>query len=137
MFAPIHYDAGIGFVAGGSVLAVLTVIIALFESLFMLLLRWDKFGRCLWVALLMNAVSTLFGGLLIALIGWGGACIWLLVSFVFSVLIEAGIMMLVKPGNRRQNWNASFSVNFMSYVFIILPCVIWPGIINFIAHIVL
>jgi hypothetical protein len=137
MFASIQYDAGGLFIAGGIVLVVLTIIISIVESLFMFLLRWETFVRCLWAAFLMNMASAIFGAVLIVWMARGSACIWLPVSFALTVLVEGGVLMLLKPGSKSQNWNVSFSVNFMSYLFIILPCVIWPEIINFIAHIFL
>jgi hypothetical protein len=134
MFTSVHYDVAVPYLAYGIVLAVLTVIIALVEALVLNSKKWGSFGRCLGAALLMNAVSTLFGFLLIAYTGWARPLIWLPVSFGLSVLIEAGILMLLKRRERRQNWDASLKANLASYGFVILPCVIWPGIINYIAR---
>jgi len=64
----------------------------------MLLLKWDKFGRSLSASLLMNVTSTIFGGVLIALGLLGGPYIWLAVAFPLSVLIEGGVLILMKRG---------------------------------------
>ncbi len=104
-------------------LTVLTLIISVLESLVMLLLKWDKFGRSLWASLLMNVTSTIFGGVLIALGLFGGSYIWLAVAFVLSVLIEGGVLMLMKRGAACQNWIASLVANLVSYLLIILPFV--------------
>jgi hypothetical protein len=128
-----HCDTGGAFIGAGLVLAVLTLAITGVESIVMLLLRWDRFGRCLWAAFLMNVASTIFGGVLIAYLGWASKYIWLPVSFVLSVLIEGGVLMLMKRGAARQNWRVSLVANLVSYLLIILPCVIWPEIIEFIA----
>jgi len=102
-------------------LTVLTLIISVLESLVMLLLKWDKFGRSLWASLLMNVTSTIFGGVLIALGLFGGSFIWLVAAFVLSVLIEGSVLMLMKRGAARQNWIVSLIANLVSYLFIILP----------------
>ena len=128
MFYSIPYDVGVPWVliAAAAVLSigaliVLTLIISVVESLVMLLLKWDKFGRSLWASLLMNVTSMIFGGILIALGLFGGSHIWLAVAFTLSVLIEGGVLMLMKRGAARQNWIVSLIANLVSYLFIILP----------------
>ena len=130
MFTSIPYDVvGPGVllaIAAFSVgaLIVLTLIISVVEAIVMLLLKWDKFGRSLWASLLMNVTSTIFGGVLIALGLLGGSYIWLAVAFLLSVLIEGGVLMLMKSGAARQNWIVSLTANVASYLFIILPIVL-------------
>ena len=105
-------------------LIVLTLIITVAEAIVMLLLKWDKFGRSLWASLLMNVTSTIFGGVLIALGVLGGSYIWLAVAFVLSVLIEAGVLMLMKRGEVRKNLLTSLIANLASYLVIILPIIL-------------
>ena len=130
MFTSIPYDvAGPGVllaIAAFSIgaLIVLTLIISVVEAIVMLVLKWDKFGRSLWASLLMNVTSTIFGGVLVALGLLRGTYLWLAVAFVLSVLIEGGVLMLMKRGATRQNWIASLISNLVSYLFIILPIVL-------------
>ena len=128
MFTSVPYDVGVPWVliAAAAVfsvgaLIVLTLIISVVESIVMLLLKWDKFGRSVWASLLMNVTSTIFGGVLIALGLFSDSYIWLAVAFVLSVLIEGGVLMLMKRGAARQNWIASLVANLVSYLLIILP----------------
>jgi hypothetical protein len=127
MFTSIPYDvAGPGILLAAAAfsfgaLIVLTLIISILETVVMLLLKWGKFGPSLWASLLMNVTSTIFGGVLIALGLFGGSYVWLAVAFVLSVLIEGGVLMLMKRGAARQNWIASLIANVVSYLFIILP----------------
>src|SRR3990172_1953487 len=130
MFYSVPYDVGAPWVLiaavaifGVGAAIVLTLIISVVESIVMLLLKWDKFGRSLWASLLMNVTSTIFGGVLIALGLFGGSYIWLAVAFTLSVLIEGGVLMLMKRGAARQNWIVSLVANLVSYLFIILPFV--------------
>jgi hypothetical protein len=129
MLTSILYDvAGPGVLVAAAVfsvgaLIVLTLIISIIESIVMLLLKWDKFGRSLWASLLMNVTSTIFGGALIALGVLGGSYIWLVTAFLLSVLIEGGVLMLMKRGAARQNWTVSLIANIASYIFILLPFV--------------
>lgn len=127
MFTSIPYDVagpGILLVAAafsiGS-LIILTLIISIAEAIALLLLKWDRFGRSLWASLLMNVTSTIFGGVLIVMGLLGSTYIWLAVAFALSVLIEGGVLMLMKRGSARQNWIASLVANAASYLLIILP----------------
>jgi len=130
MFTSIPFDvAGPGVliaIAAFSIgaLIVLTLIITIAEAIVMLLLKWDKFGRSLWVSLLMNVTSTIFGGVLIALGVLGGSYAWLVAAFVLSVLIEGGVLMLMKRGEVRQNLLTSLIANLVSYLVIILPIIL-------------
>ena len=130
MFTSIPFDvAGPGVliaIAAFSIVAliVLTLIITIAEAIVMLLLKWDKFGRSLWASLLMNVTSTIFGGVLIALGVLGGSYAWLVAAFVLSVLIEGGVLMLMKRGAVRQNLLTSLIANLASYLVIILPIIL-------------
>lgn len=130
MFTSIPFDvAGPGVliaIAAFSIVAliVLTLLITIAEAIVMLLLKWDKFGRSLWASLLMNITSTIFGGVLIALGVLGGSYAWLVAAFVLSVLIEGGVLMLMKRGAVRQNLLASLIANLASYLVIILPIIL-------------
>lgn len=130
MFTSIPFDvAGPGVliaIAAFSIVAliVLTLLITIAEAIVMLLLKWDKFGRSLWASLLMNITSTIFGGVLIALGVLGGSYAWLVAAFVLSVLIEGGVLMLMKRGAVRQNLLTSLIANLASYLVIILPIIL-------------
>ena len=130
MFTSIPFDvAGPGVliaIAAFSIVAliVLTLLITIAEAIVMLLLKWDKFGRSLWASLLMNVTSTIFGGVLIALGVLGGSYAWLVAAFVLSVLIEGGVLMLMKRGAVRQNLLTSLIANLASYLVIILPIIL-------------
>ena len=130
MFTSIPFDvAGPGVliaIAAFSIVAliVLTIIITIAEAIVMLLLKWDKFGRSLLASLLMNVTSTIFGGVLIALGVLGGSYAWLVAAFVLSVLIEGGVLMLMKRGEVRQNLLTSLIANLASYLVIILPIIL-------------
>ena len=129
MHASLSFDvAGPGILVAAAVfgfgaLIALTLFISFAESIVMFLLKWDKYGRSLLASLLMNVTSTIFGGILVAIGALYSSFIWLAVAFVLSVLIEGGILLLVKRGAARQNWIASLLSNIVSYVLIILPFV--------------
>ncbi len=129
MHASLSFDvAGPGILVAAAVfgfgaLVALTLFISFAESIVMFLLKWDKYGRSLLASLLMNVTSTIFGGILVAIGALYSSFIWLAVAFVLSVLIEGGILLLMKRGAARQNWIASLLSNIVSYVLIILPFV--------------
>lgn len=126
MFASTPYDAAGPLVAVGLgciLLIILTLIISTLESIVMFLLKWGRFGRSLWAALLMNITSTIFGLVALAFsdVLIGDSNNLLAIAFVLSVLIEGGVLMLMKRGAARQNWIMSLIANLASYIFIILP----------------
>jgi hypothetical protein len=129
MYASVPFDvAGPGVLIAAAVfslgaLIVLTLIITVAESVVMLLLKWGTYRRILLASLLMNVTSTIFGGVLIAVGLFARSYISLAIAFVLSVLIEGGVLMLMKRGAARQNWIVSLSANLVSYLFIILPFV--------------
>ena len=129
MHASLSFDvAGPGILVAAAVfgfgaLVALTLFISFAESIVMFLLKWDKYGRSLLASLLMNVTSTIFGGILVAIGALYSSFIWLAAAFVLSVLIEGGILLLMKRGAARQNWIASLLSNIVSYVLIILPFV--------------
>lgn len=117
--------AGPGAVAlllGGSLLALclLTLLIALIEATAMILLRWGDFRQAMTASVLMNAVSTALGGALLVLFPrpplWGLGVAWAL-----SVLVEGGVLSLLRRGMGQQNWLAALAANIASYLIIILP----------------
>jgi hypothetical protein len=126
MFASTPYDAAGPLVMVGlscSLLIILTLIISTLESVVMFLLKWGRFSRSLWASLLMNIASTMFGLVALAFLDVliGDSNLVLAIAFVLSVLIEGGVLMLMKRGATRQNWIASLTANLASYLFIILP----------------
>jgi hypothetical protein len=64
MQASVYLDVGGVLVFVGITLIIQTLIISFVEAIVMLLLKWGKFGRILWVSLCMNLISTIFGGVL-------------------------------------------------------------------------
>jgi hypothetical protein len=120
------YNVGAALVTVGVGLIISTLLISLIEAAVMFLLKWDKFGKCLWVSLLVNVISTVFGigGAMVGSYGFfTNTSIWLavVIAFILSVLIEGLLLMLVKRGETRLNWFVSLVANGVSYLFIILP----------------
>jgi hypothetical protein len=122
MFASPVFDIagpGVYVLAGGVVFAIFSIGTLVIESLALWLLKWDTFGRSLLAAFLMNLVSTIIGlvpfGVVLAGLNYSSL---FLLAFLFSVLIEGGVLMLMKKGAARQNWIASLFANALSYVFL-------------------
>ena len=128
MLASVMYDVGGVLVGIGVNLIILTPIISVVEAVVMFLLKWDKFWRCLWVSLLMNAISTIFGiGSVVVGFLFSDLSLWLQVvlAFLLSVLLEGGVLMLMKRNAARLNWLTSLYTNIASYLLVIVPLVAW------------
>ena len=105
-----------------------TLIMSVIEAVVMLLLKWDKFGYSLQISLLMNVTSTIFGigSVLVGTMEFNnGFLTWsaVAIAFLLSVLIEGGILMLMKLDAARLNWIVSLTANVASYLLIILLAV--------------
>jgi hypothetical protein len=118
MFYPIHPD-----VVGPGVYIIfgLTAFLVFLRSSLSLrllwLLKWDAFGRSLLPSFLMNLASTILGILLIglSLIGLLNDFLGFVISFMLSVLIEGGVLMLMKRDATRENWRVASIANVISY----------------------
>ena len=126
MYASTTYNVGAALVTVGVGLTISTLLISVIEAVVLFLLKWNKFGWCLLVSLLVNVISTIFG-ISSAMVGsfgfFSNSSIWLavVIAFVLSVLIEGLLLMLVKRGETRQNWLVSLIANSTSYLLIIMP----------------
>ena len=119
--APVFDVAGPGvyLLAGGVFFTVFSIGTLVIESLALWLLKWDTFGRSLLAAFLMNLASTICGFILFVpfLLGVNYLIIFL-VGLPLSLLIEGGILMLMKKGSTRQNWIGALVANVASYGFL-------------------
>jgi hypothetical protein len=93
----------------------------LLETFVLVLIKWDYFGRAFLAALVMNLVSTVIG-LILDLTLWYGQIWWIiLAAFVISVIVEGGLLMLMKRSAPRLNFIAAVAANLASYLLLILP----------------
>jgi uncharacterized membrane protein len=107
-------------VLGFLALLVVNLIIALFEGVTLTLLRWNPFRTCLYSSLIMNLVTGVINGALLILLQHS-PFVWLPVSFIISILIDAFILMYFKRDALRQDTFYALLVNLVSYVLFILP----------------
>lgn len=124
MHASILYDVGGVLVAWGLGLIIPTLIISIIEAVVMLLFKWATFWRSLWVSLIMNALSTLFGiGSVLLFSISSDNSIWsaVFMAFLLSIIIEGGVLLLAKRGATRLNWLVSLVANSASYLLVIFP----------------
>ena len=128
MHPSVMYDVGGVLVGIGANLIILTPIISIIEAVVMFLLKWDKFLRSFWVSLLMNVISTIFGiGSVVVGFLFSDLSIWLqvILAFLLSVLLEGGVLVLMKQNATRLNWLTSLYTNIASYLLVIVPLVAW------------
>jgi hypothetical protein len=101
-------------------LLVIDVIIALVEGTVLILLRWNPSRACLLAALVMNLITGILNGVLLILLQ-RAPLVWLPVSFMISLLVDAFMLTYFKREQLRQNSLYAVLVNLASYVLIILP----------------
>src|SRR5262245_43992794 len=83
---------------------VLLVVIVLLEAFVLRALRWGNFRRALIASILMNAVTTLLGYILLGLLDAFGPLPGLLLAWALSVALEGGILLAFNRGHARANW---------------------------------
>lgn len=107
--------------AFGVVIAgIFLVIVSLSEAVVLKLLKWGTFLRSLLASFLMNLASTLIGVGLVIVVDVEG--LWFVViAWAVSVVIEGGVLTLMKRDAGRQNWLAVLVANVASYLLLVLP----------------
>jgi hypothetical protein len=127
---------------GGLTLGVIVFIpILIIEALVLWRLRWGSFGRSLIDALIANVASTIFGLVFFALFfttafqctrvpagdgvhsvqscGWTiSPALWFIAQAALSILIEGGVLLLLKRHPPRKTWIAAIAANVASYVLL-------------------
>ena len=105
---------------GVALFILVILLIVVIESAVLQLMRWGDFKRSLMGSFWMNAASSLVVLIFTLLVpGFGH---WpLLIGWALTVIIEALVLMRLKPGAKRQNWMVSAVANMASYLIVILP----------------
>ncbi len=125
MFSPLPAITGpaapyILLIFGFLALLVIDVIIAIIEGTLLTLLKWNSFRTCLTVALIMNLAAGIVNGILLVALQ-RAPLVWLPVSFVISLLVDAFILTYFKRQALGRNSLYALLVNLASYVLLILP----------------
>ncbi|OGO60378.1 MAG: hypothetical protein A2032_02875 [Chloroflexi bacterium RBG_19FT_COMBO_49_13] len=101
-------------------LFVVNLLLALVEGVILTLLSWNPFRTSMTVALFMNIASGIVNGILLILLQ-RTPFVWLPISFILSIIIEAFVLTYFKRDAFRQNIMSIFLVNLASYILLILP----------------
>ena len=107
-------------ILGTLALLVVYLLIALVEGVALTLLGWNSFRTSLTVSVIMNLIAGVINGPLLVLLQHT-PLIWLPVSFILSLLIDAFILTYFKRQAIRQNSLFALLVNLVSYILLIFP----------------
>jgi hypothetical protein len=101
-------------------ICLVTLLICLVEGVILTWVRWASFGQSLVSALAANLVST---SLTVLLMVWFDQFnyYYLLLGWLVSFLIDAGILNLFKRQPPWRNLLSSMFANLVSYAVLILP----------------
>lgn len=133
MFSPILFDVGgPGLLIGLAIIGILGLAlvflgIPLLEAGVLVLLKWDRFGRSFWAALVANTTTSILGFVVNFFLNDYFSFVWFATTFILSVLIEGAILNFFKRNATRENWRAALFTNLASYILIILPAVLLVG----------
>jgi hypothetical protein len=122
MLLSVRPDAGGAalLVALGVAAIVLLVLVVIGEGVILWLLKWGAFWRSQLASLLANIASLIVGGFMLAL-GIDSMPLFLGIAFVLTLLVEGGVLLLLKRGATAENWRAALIVNVVSYAVILIP----------------
>ena len=107
-------------ILGTLALLVVYLLIALVEGVALTLLGWNPFRTSLTVSVIMNLIAGVINGPLLVLLQHT-PLVWLPVSFILSLLIDAFILTYFKRQAIRQNGIFALLVNLVSYFLLIFP----------------
>jgi cytochrome b subunit of formate dehydrogenase len=110
------FELGMGLLT----LFLINLLVTLVEGVSLTLLKWNNFPRSIVISLLMNTLSSLVAGMLLILLQ-ATPIVWLVTSFLLSVLIEALVLGKVQPVWGYKNWLFSLTANLSSFLILILP----------------
>jgi hypothetical protein len=120
MLHSIFYDVagpGVFILFGITVFLIYTAIVFAVEAVVLWLLKWGTIGRSLLSAFLMNLASSIVGIMAVGLfaIAFDNVLPGYIVALLLSILIEGGVLMLMKRGAVGENWRAAIIANLASY----------------------
>jgi hypothetical protein len=113
-----------GVIFGG----ILAALILLVETVLLWRLRWATFWRGLLGAFLANVASAILGFLWFSVYlvrQEPPGLLFYIGAFLLSILVEAGILMLLKRNAPRENWRAALIINIASYALIAVAVAIY------------
>jgi len=151
MLPPLIADTVIGLlkdeILTASQMPLILSFVILSEAGVLYLLDYCPFFRSLLVSAVMNVTSTLFGVVLPGLFppfsfirysidSSGGAyrvysadgiftLFFLLLAYLLSIIIEGGVMILLKPDLGKPLWLVCWRTNTVSYVLVVLPLLLF------------
>jgi len=112
--------AGPGAVAflGGTLVVgvVLFVLVVVVEAVVLTVMKWGRFRRSLLASFLMNVVSTIAGVFVVGIALTVGGPAWLLLTFVASVVLEGGVVVVMDRAQARRGLAACVIANVVSYL---------------------
>jgi len=105
------------FLGAGAVVGVLLAVgVVIVEAVVLTLFKWSRFWRALLASFVMNLVSTVAGVFVIGLAVAVGAPAWLLLTFVASVVLEGGVIVLMDRPKARPGLLAVLVANVVTYL---------------------
>ncbi len=118
-------SAGLIFLTTLSI-GILILLITLIEMVALQLLRWGNTRQSMRASLLMNLASSVVGILLLVLFPQPNLQNLLFAWFIL-VIIEGGVLSLLRPQTPRYNWFIAAVANLASYILLILPAFLFRG----------
>jgi len=94
------------------------------ETLVLWGLKWGSFGRALLDALIANIASTVFGLVFFTLFSntsirlTNSPILWFIALAALSILIEGGVLLLLKRHPPRKTWTSAIAANLASYALL-------------------
>jgi len=111
---------------GALALVMVFILIVFVESVALQLIGWGNLRESLQGAFWMNLASTIVGFLLLATVT-RLAVFGLILSWVFSVLVEGLVLRRFWHEKTPFHWYAAITANLVSYLLLIVPAYLLQG----------
>lgn len=111
----------LGMLTGGiAVLCLVTLLIAVIETVVLTILGWGDFRKSLAISIIMNIASGIVGGFLLVIFPQP-SIESLVIAMIITILIEWGVMSRFQVNRTLLTLFAVLLANLISYAIIIFP----------------
>lgn len=122
-------DGPVFVLAGGMAALVLLAAVVIIETPVLILMRWQPFLASLRDAVIVNVASAAVGLVMVQTLFYFDPITMVVISWLLSIIVEGGVLMLLRQESAQRSFLASLAMNTASYVVLALLILVFkvPG----------
>jgi hypothetical protein len=106
--------------AGGIAALILLAAVVIIETPVLVLMHWQPFLYSLRDAVIVNLVSMAVGFVMVQVLFPFDLITMVVISWLLSIIVEGGVLMLLRSESAQRSFLASLAMNTASYVVVAL-----------------